>query len=198
MKNTLITILLLVVIGLLIYLAVPEQQLTQPVPIQTTPEAPTPKASEPERGTPTPKAPEITPTPAGTPQELVFPTNVNFWVNEIKVPETTAYEQGLNYIPIKESNLKTFAGSFGPYPSDPTTNLRVTLCSEFYKVQAAPACENVKLVYQNQYVSFAKGYQYDEYIGGMAAKDYIAYYNVYLKETKVATSNVAVIRTVKD
>ncbi len=113
------------------------------------------------------------------------------------MPESTTYEEGLNFIPIKDDQLKTFAGSFGPYFEDVTPYLKVVLCAQLYKVTAAPACEIVPLVYKEKYVSFARGYQSDEYIGGFAAKDYVAWYDVYVASTLVATSNRAVIRTVK-
>lgn len=200
MKSKLIPILMVAIIGILLYIAVqqPEAQ-TKPTPITQTPQAPTPKAPEIPRGEPTPKAPELPQaTEPGVPAQLAFPETVNFWVNEIKVPETTAYVEGFNYIPLRKSDLKTFAGNFGQYPTDPTQNLKVVLCAEFYKVQAAPACETVPIIYKDGYVTFAKGYQFDEYIGAMAAKDYIAYYDVYAGQTKVASSNKAVIRTVSD
>ena len=39
-------------------------------------------------------------------------------------------------------------------------------------------------------------YQFDEYIGGMAARDYLAYYTVYSGDAVIAESNKAVIRTI--
>ncbi len=197
-KKYFIAIALIAIIAILLYIAVkPAPTITTPVPLLPTYEPPTQRAPEPIKGPPTQKAPEITPTQPGTPAELVYPQTVDFWVNEIRVPVTTNYEGG-SYIPIKESNIKTFAGSIGPYYDDPTSQIRVILCSELYKAQAAPSCETVPIIYRNNYVSFARGYQFDEYIGGNAAKDYIAYYDVYVSNTKVATSNVAVIRTTKD
>ena len=196
-KTLFITALLIVIIGLLIYMAARQKTVIttpEPKPVET-PQAPTPKALEPERGTPTPKAPEEVLPKAGVEIEKVVPQEVNFWVNNIKVPPSTTYKEGLNFIPIKQSNLKTFAGSFGPYFEDPTPHLKVMLCAEFYKIQAAPACEIVPFLFRDRYASFAKGYQYDEYIGGMAAKDYVAYYDVYVGTTPIAHSNKAVIRT---
>lgn len=186
-----------IIIGLLLVIALkqPEMQTT-PVqqPIQIERGEPTPTAPEPDRGTPTPKAEETTPPPAGTPIEQIYPSEVNFYVNEVQIPQSMSYQE---FIPIKQSKLKTFAGSFGPYTTQPTA-IKAVLCSEFYKIQAAPACESVPTIFRNGYVSFAKGYQYDEYIGAMAAKDYVAYYNVYSGNTPIATSPKAIIRTVKD
>ena len=59
-------------------------------------------------------------------------------------------------------------------------------------------CETVPTIFRNGEVSFARGYQFDEFIGGLAAKDYIAYFKVYAGDTVVAASNEAVIRTVTD
>jgi len=201
-KTLVIAGALVLIVVLLIIIA-----LKLPQPIQTTPvpeakevviEQPTPKAKVPERGEPTPREQEVRPPPEGVEISKVYPNEVHFWVNKIRVPETTTYEAGYNFIPLKEDNLKTFAGTFGPYSEDPIPYIRVSLCSEMYKVGGAPTCETVPLTYRDRYVSFAKGYQFDEYIGGVAVKDYIAYYDVYAGETSVAHSNVAVIRTVKD
>jgi len=199
-KTFIITIGLIVIIALLVVIAVRQQTtiITQPVQeIIPVPEEKTPRVEEPERGLPSQRAPEPTPKQPGIKIEKVYPQEVDFWVNEIKVPEVTDY-YGAGFIPIKKSQLKTFAGSFGPYFEDPTASIRVFLCAEFYKVQAAPSCEIVPTIYRGRYASFAKGYQYDEYIGGMAAKDYIAYYNVYAGDTLIGASNKAVIRTVND
>ncbi|VVB81328.1 Uncharacterised protein [uncultured archaeon] len=199
-KTLIIGGLLVLIIALLLYIAV-KPTPTQTIPVQQPiqPEdrgTPTPTAQEPTREPPTPKAEETTPPPGGVSIEAVYPQQVNFWVNEILVSDVTDYQTG--FIPIKKSNIKTFAGSFGPYYADPTPHLKVILCSEFYKMAAAPACEAVQMFYKDNYVTFAKGYQYDEYIGGLAAKDYIAYYDVYAGEVKVGSSNKAVIRTVTD
>jgi hypothetical protein len=192
--------LMVVIIALLLYVAVkPAPTVTIPVqqPIQADRGTPTPTAPEPVREPPSPRAEETTPPPGGIQIEAVYPEQVTFWVNEIMVPPITNYE-GAGYIPIKKSNIKTFAGSFGPYAADPTAHLKVVMCAEFYSMPAAPSCETVPLIYRDNYVSFARGYQYDEYIGGMAAKDYVAFYDIYTGDTKVGSSNKAVIRTIKD
>jgi len=201
--RALIITLLLVTIGLLVYIAIRPttlQTTPQPAPqepIQLEPvqesaqEEPTPHAPVPERGEPTPRAPE--PTKPGTSLQLQ-PDEALFWVNDIRVPSQTAYGY---FIPVQDDDLKTFAGSFGPYIEDPTESLSVELCAEFTKVQAAPACEFVSLLFKNKYVSFARGYQFDEYIGGMAVKDYTAYYTVYANDKPIAHSNRAVVRTVR-
>jgi len=202
MAKTLIVSIGMIAIIVLLVIIVARQQtiVTTPVTeqIQVIPEALTPRAPEIERGEPTPRAKEPEALPSGVPAEQVYPQDLSFWVNSIRVPETTAYESGYNFIPIKKSNLKTFSGSFGPYFDPPPASLKVILCSELYKVQAAPTCEQVPLIYRDNYVSFARGYQFDEYIGGQAAKDYLAYYDIYLGDTAIAHSNVAVIRTVAD
>lgn len=168
-----------------------------PTPIIFEPEQPSPRApteTTPEQ--PTPRAPEITPKPSGIPSESVFPTEINFWVNNIFVPFNTDFEGG-RFIRIEDDDIKTFAGSFGPYGTDPTAHLTVQLCAELTKGVGAQACEIIPIVYRDNYVSFAKGYQYDEYIGGSAAKDYSAFYFIHVGDTKVGESNHAIIRTVK-
>lgn len=124
------------------------------------------------------------------------PQESHFWVNEIRVPSYT--ESYYNFIPVKQDDIKTFAGSFGPYGFDPRDWLTVSLCSEFIDVPASPACQRVVLDFVDNYVNFAVGLTYDEYIGGRAAKDYMAYYVVRSGDAVVTTSNRAMIRTVRD
>jgi len=200
--HIIITVLLAAVVVILLYIASQPQTITSqpnpaPVIITPLPETPTPRATPIERGTPTPRAPETPTPPSGVAFEKIFPTEVTFYVNDIFVPPTSTYEGG-NYIPLKKSAIKTFAGSFGPYFDDPTPNLRVVLCEELRDIPAAPACDTASLLYRDNYVHFARGYQFDEYIGAMAAKDYTAYYTVSVGNTTVANSNRAYIRTVSD
>lgn len=194
--TAIIITLLLIVIAILLFLATEQQ------PIQTTPvEQPTPKA--PWVGTETitieeqtqqsPKTPEPT-EPAGVPLDKVYAQSAEFFVNNIRVGLVNTY----NYIPIKKSQVKTFAGSFGPYAEDPSEYLRVELCAELEDFAGKPACEVVPVMFRDGYVSFAKGYQYDEYIGAQAAKDYTAYYTVYVGDTAVANGPKARIRTIND
>jgi hypothetical protein len=199
-KTAIITILLICVVVLLVYIAAkPATIMTTPVPTPIPTQQPlTPRAPQIEVGVPTPKAPVTKIPQAGIEIEKVIPQQVDFYVNDIRVPPSTTYAEGLNFIPIKQNDIKTFAGSFGPYFEDPTAHMKVVLCAELYKVAAAPACEVVPLVFQDKYVTFARGYQFDEYIGGMAAKDYVAYYTIYAGEPAVGYSNKAVIRTVRN
>lgn len=192
--NIVIIVLLLVILGVLLILAI------QTPPLQTTPiDQPTPKAPwldqqvivVDEPSAPTPKAPE--PTQPGIPFEKIQVQSAQFYVNNIRVGQINTYD----YIPIKKSQVKTFAGSFGPYAEDPTQYLRVELCSEM-KDFPKPACEVVPLLFRDNYVSFARGYKYDEYIGAQAVKDYTAYYVVYSGDTAIAKSPQARIRTVTD
>jgi hypothetical protein len=196
-KSFFITAALILIIALLVIIAVNQQTVVtipqEPIKI----EQPTPRAEEPPLGTPTPREEDVYQELPGVEIEKVYPGEAHFWVNEIKVPEGQSTYNGYNFIPIKEDKLKTYAGTFGPYKEDPTKYIHVVLCAEMYRVNAAPACEIVPITYNDRYVSFAKGYQYDEYIGGLAAKDYSAYYDVYVGDIAVAHSNKAVIRTVK-
>ncbi len=194
MAKKTITALLVMILLVLVLIAIATKQFAKPEQklVGKPIEAKTPRAQEPIRDK-TPKAEETPLVKPGVKAELVYPSQANFWVNELRVAET--YGEN-NFIPLRQSSVKTFAGSFGPYPEAPK-NLKTVLCAELYKIPAAPSCETVETIYRQNYVSFAKGYVYDEYIGGMAAKDYIAYYDVYLGETRVASSNRAVIRTVK-
>lgn len=204
MKNVakiIIPIVLILAIGLLLLSVSKPPTLktvpVSPVPIVFEPDQPSPRApDETPLEQPTPRAPEVTPKPSGIPAESVFPQEINFWVNNIFVPFNSDFEGG-RFIRIEDDDIKTFAGSFGRYEEDPRAHLRVELCAELSKGVGAVSCENIALVFRDRYVSFAKGYQFDEYIGGSAAKDYYAFYTVYVGDIKVAESNHAVIRTVK-
>ncbi|RMD58589.1 hypothetical protein D6825_00285 [Candidatus Woesearchaeota archaeon] len=196
-KKAIITILLAIVIASLLYIASQQQTqiiYTQPVEKPQKTEQKSPIAQPIERGEPTPKA-EL-PKP-GIEAEKIYPESVEFWVNEIQVPQSSQYETG-NFIPLKENRLKTFAGIIGPYAEDPRDYITVKLCAELRDYDIAPVCEIMPLSYKNNYVTFARGYASDEYIGGLAARDYTAYYNVYAGDTQIAVSNKAVIRTVSD
>ena len=126
--------------------------------------------------------------------ESVYPEEVNFWVNTILVPQVSLYN-GSSFILLRKESIKTFAGSFGPYKDDPSEFIEVLLCSELSKVNVAPACEKISATFQNDFMSFAKGYTPDTFIGGIAAKDYTAYFDVFVGNTSIAVSNKAVIRT---
>jgi hypothetical protein len=127
----------------------------------------------------------------------LIPSQTRFYVNEVNVPPfSSSY---YNYIPVKKHDIKSFAGSFGPYQTDPRPFIKVQLCAENYKVPTpAPVCQPVELTYSQGMISLAVGFTFDEYIGGMAAKDYLAYFVVYSGDAKVAESEKAVIRTVRD
>ena len=188
--------LIAAIILLVIVAQEPKQTTIFTSPIQQPPgeiivnEVPSPRTDT--TSPPSPVA--VEPGPGGITAAKIFPSEVNFWVNEIYVP-ASSYGEG-SFIPIKKDDLKTFAGSFGRYQENPTSHLTVKLCSEYAKIQAAPVCETVPLLFRDGMVTFARGYQFDEYIGGQAAKDYIAYYTIYAGDTVIANSNRANIRTV--
>lgn len=195
--TAIIITLLLIVIAILLFLATEQQPIqTTPIPEQPTPKAPwvgTETITIEEQTQQSPKTPEPT-EPAGVPLDKVYAQSAEFFVNNIRVGLVNTY----NYIPIKKSQVKTFAGSFGPYAEDPSEYLRVELCAELEDFAGKPACEVVPVMFRDGYVSFAKGYQYDEYIGAQAAKDYTAYYTVYVGDTAVANGPKARIRTIND
>jgi len=196
--TAIIIILLLIVITILIFLAAQQPPIQSiPVPEQPTPKAPWVDNEQviivEEQTSPSPKAVEPT-EPAGVPLDKVYAQSVEFFVNNIRVGVIDTY----NYIPIKKSQVKTFAGSFGPYAEDPSDYIRVELCAELVDFPAKPACEVVPIAFRDKYVSFARGYKYDEYIGAQAAKDYTAYYTVYVGDTVVGNGPKARIRTIND
>lgn len=133
---------------------------------------------------------DITPPPLA-----LIPAHTYLWVNNILVPTIISE---YSFIPLKENKIKTFSGSFGPYPDDFRKYLTVTLCSEDARVPSAPSCELVELVYRDGYIDFGTGYKEDEYIGYTARKDYYAYYQVHSGEYLLAQSPKAYVRTVEE
>ena len=91
--NTVIGAVLVGIIVLLVLLARPQPIKTVPVQQQIIVEpigSPTPRAEEPGRGSPTPIAEDEGELPAGVPAEQVYPAQVNFYVNEVLVPQMTS------------------------------------------------------------------------------------------------------------
>ncbi len=198
-KAIIITLVLLAIIVVLLFVAVQQPQIVYTQPTEkpaVIPEQPTPTAPI-IHEEPTPRAEVKEPTVAGVEFDKVYPQDVNFWVNEILVPKTSLYE-GQQFIPIKEGDIKTFAGSFGPYYYDPSDHIKIKLCAQLKNYEVGETCEIVPFSFREKYVTFVKGYQHDEFIAGFAAKDYKVWYDVFVGDTRIAASNVAIVRTVRD
>ena len=94
--------------------------------------------------------------------------------------------------------MRSFSGKFGPYPEDYRKFLYVELCSYVLSQPEMFGCERIRdLNFEDGYVAFARGYDYDEFIAGLAMRNFGAYYVVQSTEFgPVATSNKAVINLV--
>lgn len=198
MKAVIISLGLLAVIGILLYAAAQQPAtIIYTAPVEKPADTPTPRAQIEDRGEPTPIAEPVEPTEPGIEFDKIFPQDVVFYVNEVQVPETSLIE-GQQFIPLKNDQIKTFAGSFGPYFDDPTDHIVVKLCAKLRDYDIGDSCEYMPLTFKDRYVTFVRGYTDEEFIGGFAAKDYEAWYDVYVGDTRVAASNIAIIRTVRD
>lgn len=124
----------------------------------------------------------------------LIPGFMSFYVNTILVPADQSY----NFLPLKKDDMRTFSGKFGPYPEDYSDLLTVELCSFVSSQPEMIACEKVRdLNYIDGYLTFARGYDWDEYIGGMAMRNFGAFYRVKSQEFgEIAKSNSAVVELV--
>ena len=133
--------------------------------------------------------------PGMPPEEAKYiPSQMYFFVDSIIVPEVQAY----NFLPLPQDDMRTFSGKFGPYPEDYSDLLTVELCSFVSSQPEMIACEKVRdLNYIDGYITFARGYDWDEYIGGMAMRNFGAFYRVKSPEFgEIAKSNSAVVELV--
>jgi len=127
-------------------------------------------------------------------KDSLIPAEIQFYVNTIPVygPMPSAF------IPIYQDDMKTFSGKFGPYDFDPREFIGAKLCSYPKNFPDMLNCESVNLNYANNYVSFARGYDYDEYIGRQALKNYGAvYFIISPAYGNIAQSPNAIIKLVE-
>jgi len=122
------------------------------------------------------------------------PQFVEFNVNKIMIPEM----QVSAFIPVQRDNPRVFSGKFGPYPEDYSEFIYVELCSFVESQPEMFACEKIRnLNYMDGYLTFARGYDWDEYIAGLAMRNFGTYYEVKSGEFgTLATSNRGIINLV--
>ncbi len=128
-------------------------------------------------------------------RDNLVPLNVEFYVDSIMVPPMM---NEYNFLPLKKDDMRSFSGKFGPYPEDCRKLIYVELCSYVLSQPEMFGCEKIRdLNYIDGYMTFARGYDYDEFIAGLAMRNFGAYYVVQSAEFgPVATSNKAVINLV--
>ena len=127
-------------------------------------------------------------------KENLVPANMEFYVNTIQVPAMADY----SFLPIQRDRIRTFSGKFGPYPEDFRKYMYVELCSFVESQPEMFVCEKIRdLNYVDGFMTFARGYDYDEYIAGMAMRNFGAYYTVNSGEFgQITVSNKAIINLV--
>jgi hypothetical protein len=118
--------------------------------------------------------------PMGTPTETgLLPRDMLFWVNKLRVPHAPYHPY--NFIPLDKNDPKTFSGSLGPYTRDPRQYLTIHLCQERVDPPITPpVCEKIEsLGFYDNYVNWARGYDYDEFPGYQhPPKNWVAYYTI--------------------
>ncbi|MBD3361987.1 hypothetical protein GF358_04325 [Candidatus Woesearchaeota archaeon] len=142
--------------------------------------------------------PKSTPQPTlargEMPLNSLIPSETILYVN--KIPVATNFQS--NFIPIYYDDMKTFSGKFGPYNMDPRAFIGVQLCTYPKSFPDMLNCESVPLNYANKYVSFARGYAYDEYIARQALKNYgVVYFVISPSYGNIAQSPTAIIKVIE-
>lgn len=133
--------------------------------------------------------------PGAPPEEAKYmPSQMEFYVDSIIVPPVQSYD----FLPLPQDDMRTFSGKFGPYPEDYRNMLYVELCSFVLSQPEMFACEKIRDTnFRQGYITFARGYDFDEYIAGLAMRNFGAYYEVKSPEFgTIAKSNVARINLV--
>ncbi|MBW2994603.1 hypothetical protein KY315_04255 [Candidatus Woesearchaeota archaeon] len=133
--------------------------------------------------------------PGDLPAEAKYiPSQMEFYVDSIIVPEHQAYD----FLPIPKDDMRTFSGKFGPYPEDYRNSIYVELCAFVLSQPEMEACEKMRdTTFRRGYISFARGYDWDEYIASLGMRNFGAYYKVMSPEFgEIAKSNVAKINLV--
>ena len=127
-------------------------------------------------------------------QNLV-PDSVSFFVDSIPV---VVNMQSPDFLPLSQDNMRVFSGKFGPYPENYNKFIYVELCSFVVSQPEMFGCERIRnLNFVDGYLTFARGYDWDEYIAGLAMRNFGAYYVVKSTEYgPLATSPRAIINLV--
>jgi len=99
------------------------------------------------------------------------PATTIFSANRIVIPE----RQFIQYLPLRAGRIRHFQGRFGPYEQDLRQYLEVHLCSAEINL-GLQACEVVQTSFRDGWVEFAKGYTEEEFIGGLAREQFVAFY----------------------
>jgi len=130
----------------------------------------------------------------GLPESGIIPTDIQFYLNNIMIGDVMAS----SFIPIYKDRLNVYTGKFGPYDSDPRTELAVKLCSFPTTFPNALNCETMPLSYMDNYVFFARGYPEDEYIARQALKNFGARYYITDKTgATMAQSSTAILKLIE-
>ncbi len=133
-------------------------------------------------------------------QEFV-PQEIAFWAQGVRVYPGLSE---IDFIPVKSTDMKEFGGTFGPYTQDFLDNwgkaIKVKLCSKSTAMAkvSTPHCQTVSTFFDDGYLTFAIGYDYDEYIGWTALRNYEAYFLVLNGDAIVSESPHVYIRTIKN
>jgi hypothetical protein len=125
----------------------------------------------------------------------LVPISTSFYVDSIPVMVNM---QSPDFFPLSKYNMRVFSGKFGPYPENYNKFVYVELCSFVESQPEMFGCERIRnLNFVDGYLTFARGYDWDEYIAGLAMRNFGAYYVVKSTEYgPLATSKRAIINLV--
>lgn len=138
--------------------------------------------------------PPALPTAENIDKETLIPDITYLYVNKIPI----VGQMYTAFIPIYYDDMKTFSGRFGPYDFDVRPYIEVKLCSFPNTFPDMLNCETVELNYANNFVSFARGYTYDEYIARQALKNYgVVYFIISPTYGNIAQSPTGIIKVIE-
>lgn len=116
----------------------------------------------------------------------LVPKVLSFTVNRYIVP----VNQPMYFVPIRKEDIRSFSGSFGPYPQSVRKYVEVMLCASEIDGSGIRCAQSVP-DYRGDMMEFMEGYNTDEYIAGVARKQFLAWYELHTSEGMIAKSNVA-------
>lgn len=127
-------------------------------------------------------------------KEELIPEIMYLYINKIPI----VGQMYTSFIPIYYDDMKTFSGRFGPYDFDARPYIEVKLCSFPKTFPDMLNCETVELNYANNFASFARGYNYDEFIARQALKNYgVVYFILSPIYGNIAQSPTGIVKLIE-
>ena len=155
-----------------------------------------------------PEIPEVVPPPTVAPEappeeenitpEVEAPPRTDLAPEELSLAVGPIEAQG-QLIKRKEDRIRQYTGHFGTYDADPREELDVQLCALPSDSEPFESCDIVETTFADNHVRFNAVYDVDEYIGGIARREFVIQFIVLDKQgNELARSKSALVEFVKD